>query len=232
HAYSAVDGERMITDGRLKAICEDGAGACRLYDLVADPLERQNIAETHEADLTRLRGALSGLIASIPSVEALAMEGGSGWPEALARAALGDPTATSDVLPLLGDARAEVRAEAARLLATVGDPSALPTPTRMSEAGPDPTARAEATLARFALGDRAGVAELRALITAGQAEPERLRRVALTLAQLGDAAGADLLAAWAQDVTASESERVAAIDALATLRTTSAVPALVAILEA
>ncbi|MBC7173369.1 MAG: sulfatase, partial [Polyangiaceae bacterium] len=58
HAFAAVDNERMITDGRLKVICEIRAPSCRLYDLVGDPAERTNLAEQQPMDEARLREAL------------------------------------------------------------------------------------------------------------------------------------------------------------------------------
>lgn len=48
---------RSVTDGRFHLIVE-GSGACELFDLAADPLERTNIAAENPEVLARLRAAL------------------------------------------------------------------------------------------------------------------------------------------------------------------------------
>src|SRR5699024_3217731 len=121
-AFSEVSDARMMTDGRFKTICAIGSGVfgaeaeamrCRLYDLANDPDERVNVASEHPDETRALRSAIHRLIASIPRVEALAMGGKTQWPKALARGALGDLSAAPMIVPLLGDSRPAVRAEAA-----------------------------------------------------------------------------------------------------------------------
>jgi arylsulfatase A-like enzyme len=112
HAFAVVGDEHMATDGLLKAICAIGAEGCRLYDLVRDPEERRNLGTEREADVARLRGALSQHLSSIPSGEMRARREGGPPPE-LARAELGDPTVGPELVPLLGSEDPEVRAAAA-----------------------------------------------------------------------------------------------------------------------
>jgi hypothetical protein len=142
--FASIDELRMVTDGAHKLLCDPAAGGCRLFELSSDPFERRDVSEQQPDALERLQRALSDFIGSIPRVEAMEMQGGGGWPEALARAALGDPRSAPDVMPLLGSDRPEVRAEAARRLGELGHGSALATLASLGERDPEAAVRAEA----------------------------------------------------------------------------------------
>lgn len=211
-AFASIDEARMVTDGRHKAIC-NARGECRLFDLVADPREREDIAVRAPDVLAKLRGLLAEHVASIAREEALPMQGGNAWPEALARARLGDPMAAVALVPLLGDPRAQVRAAAARAAGELGAGAARAVLSRMREEDADEGVRAEAAVAALALGDAAARDGVRATLTRGQGD-ELARRAALALAGKDDASGTVVLAALATDEAAEETQRVAAVSAL------------------
>ena len=237
YAFASIADEWMVTDGRLKAICAEGHGDCRLYDLDADPTERRDQSEARPADVARLRGALAALIASIPRVEAA-----DDVRAPLARARLGDPSAGPAVLPLLGSSDAALRAEAAGALAALRFAPSLPTLERLRRTDADAVVRDEAAIASFVLGDEAAHADLARLATqavaadtpdAGRAEPaalDRIRRAALALAASDDATGAVALLDLAADATARPAPRVAAVRALGHFRVRGARPLLESLL--
>lgn len=152
-AFASLEDQQMWTDGRWKAVCESERAGCRLFDLALDPAERRDASAAQPGILERLRGELSALMASLPTVEALEMDGGAGWPEVLARARLGDVSAGPALVPLLGDKRAEVRAEAARAAAQIELREARGVLEMLRVQDPDPEVRAEAALAALMLRD-------------------------------------------------------------------------------
>lgn len=236
HAFAGISEERMVTDGRFKAICAAGETTCRLYDLARDPRERQNLALERPDVVARLRDALGEHIASIPRVELGAIAEAQRWPEALTRADLGDPTAGPDCVPLLGDGRAEVRAAAARALGELSFAAAGPVLGRLRTGDDDARVRAEAAIAALRLGDDEARQEVRDVVTTRRGATELddidvARRAALVLAASADPTGEAELVALAADASAGVDLRARAIDALATLRARSAVPVLVALLE-
>jgi arylsulfatase A-like enzyme len=232
-AFSSIGEEWMVTDGRLKAICAEGDDDCRLYDLVEDPAERHNAAQTRPADVVRLRDALAGFLVSIPHVEA-----GDDARAPLARARLGDSTAGPAVLPLLGASDPTLRADAASALASLRFAAALPTLSRLRRRDPDSMVRDEAAIAAFVLGEAAARADVVrigtlsvacALPDAGcpdVATLDRARRAALALAASGDATCAPVLLVLAGDGAARQPARTAAIRALGMLRVRGARAAL------
>ena len=221
YAFAGIGDERMIVDGRYKAICSAGRPTCRLYDLETDPRERRNLAAEDPERAAAMRAALGAFIGSIPRVEAIAMQGEHAWPEPLARAALGDPTVGPDVLPLLGDGRVAVREAAARAMASLRYPPARPILARLMEGDVDPSVRAEAALALLAAEDARGASPAREIIDRGDATEggvERARRAALLLAGAGDAHGLSVLLALVVEGAADEETRRSAVEALGQLR--------------
>jgi len=228
HAFSSIDGAQMVTDGRLKLVCEPQQ--CRLYDLIADPREREDLAIQREPDAQRLRSVLADLAASLPRVEALAMDGGKGWPPALSRARMGDVTVASELPALLSSSRAEVRAEAARALATFEVAAARPTLGSLAEGDEDAAVRAEAAIAALRLGDETQLDRV-AEVTRAEGPPDRVRRAGLALAARGDARGEGVLVPAALDATLDERERIAALDGLGALAVRDAAMPLLPMLE-
>ncbi|MDD9936508.1 MAG: sulfatase [Myxococcales bacterium] len=209
-AYASIAESRMITDGAHKLICDEGGGQCRLFDLVADPGERRDASQSAPQVRAKLQQQLAAMVASIPRIEALAI-GGGGWPQALARARLGDVTAASEVVPLLASERDPVRAAAARAVGELRIASARNVVARLCEQDPSSEVRAEAAVAALRLGEAAGVEHVRELL---DADPELARRAALALADAGRSDGVGELLAAARDANLEESARLSAIEAL------------------
>ncbi len=231
-AFTSIDRARMVTDGRVKAICELGAPSCRLYDLARDPGERVNVADEYAEDVVRLRSALSHFFADV----ALRERTSSAEPDALLRLALGDPTVAPDLVPLLGDERADVRARAALALAELRHSPALPTLSRLRLEDPSVDARDAASVAALELGESEAAGGVEAVLRRRRDEngDERLRRraaLALAVATPPSAAGEPELLALISDRTAAERDRFAAIAAVEALAIRAAAPALIALLE-
>jgi arylsulfatase A-like enzyme len=210
-AFAALGLSRMVTDGRHKAVCDE-RGACRLFDLADDPGERRDLAVDEPARLGPLRAALAQHTASLAAVRALDAE--DAWPEALARAQMGDATAANDLVPLLGVERVDVREASVDAVASLGLASVLPTLARMRERDPAPQVRAAAALASLRLGDDTALDSVHGLLDATEVGVARRRAAALLLAARGDASGLSLLAELALDATADEKDRRAATTAL------------------
>jgi hypothetical protein len=167
-------------------------------------------------------------------VEALAVSEGVGFPEALARARLGAPGAGPDVIPLLLDARAAVRAAAARALGQLNVASALPMLDRLRQSDAEDAVRAEAAISALALGADAAATEVVALLVRDQKDPEiklLVRRAALALTRLGRLEALAALSELALDTSAEEGERLRAIAALGELKQNASVPTLTELLS-
>ncbi len=228
HAFGSVGDEHMVTDGRLKAICAVGDTSCRLYDLAADPGETRNLAEDRLEDVRRLRGALAAHLASIPRVESRAADT---LPDALARAAVGDPTVGPDLVPLLGARDPTQRIRAARAIARLGHMPAGPILLRLREDDPDDEVRAEAAVAALSMGLGEALGDVRARVRDEDLALDVRRRGALALARRGDAAGTGVLVGLSSDEEADEALRVAAIRSLAELGSREAVGPLTELLS-
>jgi arylsulfatase A-like enzyme len=213
-AFASIDGARMVTDGRMKLICGDDG--CQLFDLVSDPQERRDVSMQDKERAAALRADLVAFVASLPRVEALAMRKGGAWPQALARARLGDVSAAPELLPLLASERIDVRAAAAR---AAGELKAVQTRNvllRVRERDPDPEVRAEAAIGALLLGADEALEQVVALLPPSSPETSPLaRRAALALSAHGDGSGEAVLLALAHDRAADEPLRVAAIRGLA-----------------
>ena len=161
YAFSMIDGARMIMDGQRKLIC--GARDCQLFDLATDPHERRDLIDEQPQQVTSLRAALDDFLASLPRIEALALDGGA-WPEALTRARLGDASAAPELVPLLSSPRSEVRAAAARMLGELAAANARTVLSGLRTHDPDPAVRAEAALAALRLDERDAQPQVAALL--------------------------------------------------------------------
>jgi len=231
HAFADIGDSRMATDGVHKLICHSDSGECLLFDLTADALETRNLLESKPAVVEALRAALSAFVGSIPSIEAVALGDGVGWPPQLARARLGDRSVGPELVPLLGADQALWRSEAARACGELRFAPALQVVDQLRVHDPDPRVRAEAALATLALGERMALPDVVSVALAPESERELRLRAALLLAQNADPSGVQVLIETATDASLSERERVPSVDALGALRAASATPALVALLE-
>ncbi|HEY2733854.1 MAG TPA: sulfatase-like hydrolase/transferase, partial [Polyangiales bacterium] len=235
-AFASIDELRMWSDGPHKLICEATEGACRLYDLSRDPTETRDASASEPGIAKQLASELSDMVASIPSVEVLSMQSGDAWPKALARARLGDGTAGPELIPLLGDERPAVRAEAIRAVAALKLKTALPTVTTLESVDADANVRDEAALAALTLGDDSltdRVTEvLAAARKAGAKGLDLARRCAFAL--LAPESPDDVVSViieLASDTSATEVERERALTALANAHLVSSVPRLIPLLD-
>ncbi len=243
YAFSSVGRRHMVTDARFKAICAAEEQHCQLYDLIADPKEQRNLSSERPDVVSRLRSELDAFFATIPRTEALAMANGVGFPDALARAALGSPSVGPELVPLLGDVRAPVRRAAARALGELKQASALALLGRLRTTDPDAWVRAEASLAVLALGGEEAIDAVAALLVAGGTDADAgvaqetdeahslMRRAALVLSTYGRPEALPELSRLAEDTAAPEVDRLRAVAALGASHDRSVLGTLVSLLE-
>jgi arylsulfatase A-like enzyme len=212
NAFASVDSRSMVTDGRLKAVCAAGEPHCQLFDLAADPREQRSLTATRGEDAARLRGVLEDFLRSIPAQEALSVERGVAFPEALARAELGAPDALPELVGLLDDPRASVRAKAARVLGARHYAVASARLEALRREDVSPEVRAESAIAALALGEGAARDDVRELLASSDAD--RAVRAALALGAVADPAAVPQLNSLAADGAASESLRLLAVHSL------------------
>ena len=232
-AFASIEELRMLSDGPHKLVCEAAEGLCRLYDLRADPSESRDASAAQPQLAERLSQELSELVASIPEGEVLAMQSGDAWPKALARARLGDRAAREELLPLLGDSRAGVRAETLRAIAALHITAALNQASTLAERDPDPVVRDEAAVAALSLGASALQGRVQKLLAQPHRDAESLDRVRRATFALGPAAGQEgerVLTALAADRGASQLERERALSALGQQRASKSTEQLIALL--
>lgn len=227
-AFADIADQRMVVDGRYKAICESRSPRCQLFDLREDPRERRNLAGVDASTLDRLRGALSSFTASIPRFEGMALDDDAAFPPELARAELGDRAVAPELIPLLDSPRAEVRASAARFLGRLGHADARARLESLASGDPDAAARAEAAIAATSLGSDATV---EATIALASIDDERGLFAGLALASRGNAAGAERLAGCVGDARRDEVLRRECVVAIGTSSAVAAIPSLVAALD-
>lgn len=234
-AFASIEELRMISDGAHKLICETAEGSCRLYDLTSDPSESRDASAAEPKLAARLGQELSDLVASIPEGEVMAMQSGDAWPKALARARLGDRAARDELLPLLTDARAGVRAETLRALAALHVTAGASAAVGLADSDPDVAVRDEAALAALTLGElgeQARVQKLLARLNGDSAESTDLaRRAAFALGPAAGAEGEKVLTALAADRGASQMERERALATLGQQKATRSTEQLIALLN-
>ncbi|AKT40437.1 sulfatase-like hydrolase/transferase [Chondromyces crocatus] len=233
-AFVETDAQAMLGRGSLRLLCMRRVGACALYDVATDPLEKRDIAAVKPAEVASLRLALRSLEASHGRFEVRGLRReGKGWPDALRRGIAGDGDAVVEVAALLDDADVAIRRKAAEVLFEL----------RRSEAGPalrlalvrdeDEEVRRWAALSLTRLGE--GAPLTRELLTGPD---RRLRRfAALSLAESGDRRGEDVLVAWLREALSGKGEPVGfertreMMEALGKLKTKAALGPLLRALE-
>ncbi|HJL16958.1 MAG TPA: sulfatase-like hydrolase/transferase [Sandaracinaceae bacterium LLY-WYZ-13_1] len=219
-AFTSAGTEHAIVDWPYKLVADRRYGSRELFDLEADPGERDNRADDEPARVEALEAAIRVWL------DALAEDGAGEVEVALRRGRLGDRRAVGPLAALLADDAAppDARAEAARLLGRL--------PGRRSR-----QALGRALRAPGAIGDEAAVGLARQHDDRGRARlaslldaPDRRRRAALALARLEDRRAAPILLE-ALDEPRSHRERRRVIHALGTLRDARAVEPLLALLD-
>lgn len=130
------------------------------------------------------------------------------WPAALARAELGDSTVAPELETLLGSARGEVRAAAARLLGQLRVHEALRTLETLAASDPEPSVRDEAVIAATALGADTSLVRSREL---AEGADDVALRAALVLAERADPSGSRRLGVCVEDDALDEVRRRACV---------------------
>lgn len=201
--FAATGSLRAVMRDRHKLIVDERDDTLELFDLSADPRERQNLTDQHP-DLARaLRARVAGWEAEHARFDAEADRGAAmAVPEALLEAEQGAVSAAPRVVPALSDPRGAVRLRAARALGDLGDarPEIVAALTALAARGA-PAVADEAVSALGLLGVVSVTPRLAALHAAAPpASPMRFR-TALGLARCRDPRGVATLAAA---VTADE----------------------------
>jgi arylsulfatase A-like enzyme len=220
YVFASVASERMVFDGRNKLLCDVAEQTCELFDLAADPRERNNLADARGDLLQRLRPLIAGWDASHAAFE---REGTSlthvadDLPPSVERAIQGDRAAAASAAAAIERLDARKAILAVRALAALGvrDESIRSALARATTRNARDLSL-EAGVALTRLGDRRGIGAARDALPSPHLALSR--SAALGLAIVGERDGASVLAAWAIDRSATDSDRDAAIEALRSLR--------------
>ncbi|MFO0553181.1 MAG: sulfatase-like hydrolase/transferase [Polyangiaceae bacterium] len=193
-AFADTDDMALLATGKLRLVCLRRAGSCALYDLDADPQEKQNLAATRPEELSRLRARLRAIEREHGRRErAGKVDPGAALPEALQLGLAGDGDAAVEVGRYLLDPDVTIRRTAAQILFDLKRPDALPAlRAAVVREEPDPTVRAYVALALQRLGD--GAPYVNELLVGRDLALSRL--AALALAESGDDRGEEVLLVW------------------------------------
>ncbi len=163
--WSEIGKRKMIVYGDHKLICDLGDDSCQVFDLVRDPQEQINLADSDPRRTMELRGRLLSLLSEAREYEQAAqgtsVESKSSLQHqaVLARARLGDRAALPLLLPLLSDPSAseQTQHEAIRLaaiLTTQAIPIAASDADPLAALSDDVVARATKSLSAQLLTNR------------------------------------------------------------------------------
>ncbi|HZO12455.1 MAG TPA: sulfatase-like hydrolase/transferase, partial [Polyangiaceae bacterium] len=187
-AFAETDEQTLLARGKLRLICARRVGACRLFDVAADPGERVDAAAKHAETFGKLKRELASFVASLGRFE----QGEKSWPQALRRGIAGDVEAAMEVAALLDDADVAIRQKAAKVLFELARDETAGHLRRALRADEDKVVRAWSALALTRVGQ--GAPLVYDLLTGDDLGWKRL--AALALAESGDARGEDVLLAW------------------------------------
>ncbi|EYF01606.1 sulfatase-like hydrolase/transferase [Chondromyces apiculatus] len=195
-AFAETDAQAMLARGSLRLLCARRVGACALYDVASDPLEKRDVSGARAGELGTLRAALRALEASHGRFEMRGLRReGKGWPDALRRGIAGDGDAVVEVAALLDDADVAIRRKAAEVLFELRRAEAAPALRLALVRDEDEEVRRWSALTLTRLGE--GAPLTRELL---QGTDRRFRRLAaLALAEAGDRRGEDVLTAWLRE---------------------------------
>jgi len=192
--FSAVTYKKMVIDWPHKLVADLRFNLYELYDLAADPRERDNLADSQPELLQRLRGEVYAWLDELSANE------GDADPHriALERGRIRDRRAVAPLAALVNteSATLEQRTEAAQILARLADPSAKPQLLSAME-GPQRLVAAEAAVALGRMFDQRARETLHDVVET--ADPDLRARAAVSLGRLRDAAAVPGLIAALQD---------------------------------
>jgi hypothetical protein len=227
-AVSQTDDQILLADQNWRLVCARRAGACSLYDLAQDTAQTRNVAGEHTDRFRAMKTALARIETTQAQYEAQSTTSGERpWPPPIRRGLSGDGEAAREIAELLDDSDVRFRRKAAELLFDLRRRETVDALRLARSRDDDPIVKREATLALARLGE----SPESAVPLLGDPDRDVKRRAALALAENGDARAGPTLVEW------WEAERMPyplardVLAAMARLRTTAAVPALIASLD-
>ena len=191
-AFAETDEHTLLARGPLRLVCARRIGACRLYDVLTDPGEIEDVSAAHVQALAEMKRQLTGFVASLGRFEAGQGDGATGWPRALRRGIAGDVEAAVDVAGLLDDASVKIRRKAAEVLFELGRGEVAPQLRRALRRDEDDLVRRWCALALTRLGQGAPLV----FDMLSDADRGWRRLAALALAEAGDDRGESILLGW------------------------------------
>jgi arylsulfatase A-like enzyme len=223
-AFAETDEATLLAEGPLRLVCARRLGACKLFDVEADPAERVDRSAALGDRFDAMRRRLRELTGSHGRYELAGLRAeGKAWPEALRRGLAGDGDAALDVASLLDDADPTFRRKAAEVLFDLGRREAAPALRLALTRDEDEVVRRWCALALTRLGEGVG----RTLELVEDADPFWRRLAALALAEAGDGRGAEVLVRWWQEGGLPHQRALEVVTALGHIKAKDAVPALV-----
>ncbi len=228
-AYAETDEHTLVARGNDRLLCARKVAACALYDVADDPLERVDRAAARPDVARELRAVGAAIERDQGRYEMADIV----WPDALRRGLQGEVDAAEDVAALLDDASVAIRRKAAEVTFDLASAEVLPQAKRALERDEDEQVKSWAALALVRMGDTPSD-RARALVH--DADRTLRRAASLAFALRGDPRGkAELAAWWREEGPPRPGLDMAGakelLEALARIRDTGAVPALVASLE-
>ena len=225
--FSAVNHKKMVLRWPHKLIADLRFGLFEVYDLVADPGERTNLADKDPALLDGLRGEIyAWLDALAPQPEAEQDPA----QVAIDRGRLRDRRAVDPLAALVvnAGAREAQRVEAAKLLGILGDERSAPALVQAMNAGRPARVSAEAAIALGRMFDERARGALQRLVSAE--DPDIRSRAAVSLGRLRDPLAVPALseALW---IAQSDYEREEAVRWLGRIRDPRALQPLIQLLS-
>ncbi len=222
-AFAETDEATLLAEGPLRLVCARRLGACKLFDVEADPHERVDRSAALGDRFEAMRRRLRELTGSHGRYELAGLRAeGKAWPEALRRGLAGDGDAALDVAALLDDADPSFRRKAAEVLFDLGRREAAPALRLALTRDEDEAVRRWCALALTRLGEGVG----RTLELVEDADPFWRRLAALALAEAGDGRGAEVLTRWWSEGGLPHQRALEVVAALGRIKAKDAVPAL------
>lgn len=200
-AFAEIEDMRMVVWGNDKLVCQLNWGYCELYDLLADPREKRNIAEARPDRAAAMRARLDAWLDDHVRFEPQLLRGpanpeGGLVPRAIERGRLGDLSAVSELATMLAsDESLPVRREAARLLVSLPPREETKSTVFAALRGVgDPELKSWTAVAAARLGDDGALEHLRSILGRPEGSaPDLQVQAALALAHVGDRTGVDVL---------------------------------------
>ncbi|HMA97352.1 MAG TPA: sulfatase-like hydrolase/transferase, partial [Polyangiaceae bacterium] len=195
-ALAETEEQLLLAEGPFRLICSRMLGACKLYNIEADPKQQRDAGADFPEQADRLRRRERELAASHGQFEAEGLRAeGRGWPPAILRAVAGDADAADEIASLLDDADAAIRRKAAELLFELHRPSTRDALILALARDEDPAVKAWSALALTRLGHGAPLV----VDLLSNTDLKWRRLAALALAESGDRRGGQILVDWWRD---------------------------------